>query len=53
MISEGESSSAEGQLLLSQFDVQKVVLHGASLLGSEGAEYELDSETLGTFLAAT
>ena len=32
----------DGRLQLSQFDIQKVLVNGASLLGSEGAEYEED-----------
>ena len=36
-----------GQLQLSQFDIEKVLNHGMSLMGSEGKEYDQEDEALG------
>ena len=39
-----------GQLSFSQFNIDKILTHGASLLGSEGVEY--DAQELGESFAA-
>ena len=37
----------EGRLTLSQFNVERVLKHGASLMGSEGKEYDVQEASLG------
>ena len=41
---EGPPPTNADQLQLAQFDIEKVLSHGASLLGSEGAEYDMQDE---------
>ena len=43
---EGAPQTNSDLLHLAQFDIEKVLVHGASLLGSEGAEYDIQEETL-------
>lgn len=40
------SSISPGQLEFSQFDICKVLTQGASLLASEGAEYDAPTDNL-------
>ena len=42
---EGYTTGVRGQLSFNQFDMDKILMHGASLLGSEGVEY--DAQELG------
>ena len=42
---DGWTAEAGGQLSFNQFNIDKILKYGASLLGSEGAEY--DAEELG------
>ncbi len=44
-----EDSGNRNQLRFSQFNISQVLKHGASLLGSEGAEYDL-AEDIGKVL---
>ncbi len=44
-----EDSGSRNQLRFSQFNISQVLKHGASLLGSEGAEYDL-AEDIGKVL---
>ena len=39
-----EEPGLEGKLLLSRFDVHKVLQNGAFLLGSEGAQFNQDEK---------
>ena len=41
-----------GWLALSQFDIDKVLKQGMSLMGSEGKEYDVEDEALGRILLA-
>ena len=47
---EGYIAGVRGQLSFSQFNIDKILTHGASLLGSEGVEY--DAQELGESFAA-
>jgi hypothetical protein len=40
--------SLPGQLTVTEFNIEKVLVHAASLLASEGVEYDTDEETKGT-----
>ena len=42
---DGYIAGVRGQLSFSQFNIDKILTHGASLLGSEGVEY--DAQELG------
>ncbi|XP_063534218.1 TATA-binding protein-associated factor 172 [Cydia strobilella] len=41
-----EKSECDGRLRCESFDIEKVLRHGAHLMGSEGHEYDLDEEAL-------
>ncbi|GAB1607432.1 TATA-binding protein-associated factor 172-like [Argonauta hians] len=41
-----QNDQSPGNLLFSHFDINKVLLHGSSLLGSEGHEYDLEESGL-------
>ncbi|KAL4240937.1 btaf1 RNA polymerase II [Mactra antiquata] len=43
----GECMKTDGKLLFSKFDVQKVLQNGASLLGSEGVQFNEEDKTSG------
>ena len=51
LLSEGASTSSGsvGRLVFSQFNIQRVLRNGASLLGSEGAEYDVAEESFGEY----
>ena len=36
-----------GRILLSQFNIERVLSYGSSLLGSEGAQYDMDLSSAG------
>ncbi|XP_064613763.1 TATA-binding protein-associated factor 172-like [Liolophura sinensis] len=44
---EADEGVSAGRLAFKQFDVNKVLTHGASLLGSEGGEYDVEETTGG------
>lgn len=47
---EGKSiPGVEGKLLFSKFDLQSVLQNGASLLGSEGAQFNQDEKLAGYY----
>ncbi len=43
------SDSCSLQLTFSKFDISKVLIHGASLLASEGAQYDVQDEMFSKF----
>lgn len=45
--SEVDQFIADGKLLFSKFDIEKVLQNGASLLGSEGGQFNEDEKLAG------
>ncbi|KAI8436268.1 hypothetical protein MSG28_004315 [Choristoneura fumiferana] len=43
---EEEKLDCDGRLRCETFDIEKVLRHGAHLMGSEGNEYDLDEDAL-------
>ncbi|OWA51690.1 TATA-binding protein-associated factor 172 [Hypsibius exemplaris] len=44
-VSTGDTETAEGKMRFADFDVDRMIAHGAQLLGSEGKEYDCDSSS--------